>query len=457
MLQLISAYSWPWQGGEPPRQVYLRSWWLKGGDGPRDSDDVQLVGPDADQWREGSEGALLSVHAELDWGKPFTDSLEVLLENRRLFSRGRSGDVRIGPFRGTDLSDATAPFAGTAGLAVRVQEAYGGGIEEALAQPFGVFVLSDDLVLTVQRRGALTHLYEGQKWRKSRHYKSYRSIIERERGWPPPRPLDPVPKHTWAEWGTAGFGSAELVREQLLLANADEAVAGAHRLAAAAASTERDLLAAMPTVAKGRTTENELIEDAIRRGVLDRETVNIGSVETDLEEFVALADTALELSDEVGRCKARLRSSRAGPPELHADLARLAEAAVEAYAAARLEVRAAGDAMASVAAVRQTMLAGLQQQATDQLQRGVSLVSALVLAPGVVAAIYGANVRQPERGTATGLVVLLLLMAATASGSLWIIRGFFNKPRVVPAERWQLALAGLAVAAVATAALIIAS
>lgn len=68
------------------------------------------------------------------------------------------------------------------------------------------------------------------------------------------------------------------------------------------------------------------------------------------------------------------------------------------------------------------MLTQRQAADTQHFQRLLTLVGTAVLIPGLVAAIFGANVDIPGKGGANAFWAMLLLMVAGAVGSYALLR-----------------------------------
>lgn len=86
------------------------------------------------------------------------------------------------------------------------------------------------------------------------------------------------------------------------------------------------------------------------------------------------------------------------------------------------EAREAVARLSGLLSSQQVVMVQRQRLEVDRLQRTVTLVGAVILVPGLVAAVFGANVDFQGRDTARGLWAMLLLMAASAIGSLALFR-----------------------------------
>ena len=94
----------------------------------------------------------------------------------------------------------------------------------------------------------------------------------------------------------------------------------------------------------------------------------------------------------------------------------------------------------------------IQGRRTSRLQRTITLLATVVLLPGLVASIYGANIAVPGRDRTAGTVVLVGAMLAIGAVSAWLVgaldrerpeAGWFQPPR----QRWLIAFAALTAAA----------
>jgi hypothetical protein len=70
-------------------------------------------------------------------------------------------------------------------------------------------------------------------------------------------------------------------------------------------------------------------------------------------------------------------------------------ASLEKVRSLQSQVRLAGETMASTMMAKQLALAERQQAESDRLQRAGTILAAFVLIPGLIAAVYGANLRLP--------------------------------------------------------------
>jgi hypothetical protein len=146
------------------------------------------------------------------------------------------------------------------------------------------------------------------------------------------------------------------------------------------------------------------------------------------------------------------------------DATNLAEEARES--AARLSSLISSQAV--VVAQRQAVEAERQAVETLRFQRLVTLVGAAVLVPGLVAAVFGANVGFRGQMTSRGFWAMLLLMASSALASYAFIRsrelgiwstltervpGWLGRP--LSSDKTQLAVLGFLASAGVTAGVVI--
>lgn len=86
------------------------------------------------------------------------------------------------------------------------------------------------------------------------------------------------------------------------------------------------------------------------------------------------------------------------------------------------EARRAVATLSGLVSSQQVVIVQRQRLEVERLQRIVTVVGAAVLVPGLVAAIFGANVDVPGENTAAGFWGMLLLMTAGGLGSYWLLR-----------------------------------
>ena len=86
------------------------------------------------------------------------------------------------------------------------------------------------------------------------------------------------------------------------------------------------------------------------------------------------------------------------------------------------DARRAVGTLSGLVSSQQVVIVQRQRLDVERLQRLVTVVGAAVLVPGLVAAIFGANVDVPGQNTAAGFWGMVLLMAAGGLGSYWLLR-----------------------------------
>jgi len=69
----------------------------------------------------------------------------------------------------------------------------------------------------------------------------------------------------------------------------------------------------------------------------------------------------------------------------------------------------------------------VDQLRAENYQRSLATLAAVLLAPGLVAAVFSASSKL--NGSWTDLLILLMLMALTALGSYFTIKRFFHADR----------------------------
>jgi hypothetical protein len=124
------------------------------------------------------------------------------------------------------------------------------------------------------------------------------------------------------------------------------------------------------------------------------------------------------------------------------------------------DARAAVARLSGLISSQSVVIAQRQAAQTARLQRVLTLVGTTVLVPGLVAAVFGANVDFPGEGTERGFTGMLLLMTAlallsyaalrSAENGMWagVAKAFrFDKL----SERWRLAMVSVAAIAAAIA------
>jgi Mg2+ and Co2+ transporter CorA len=81
-----------------------------------------------------------------------------------------------------------------------------------------------------------------------------------------------------------------------------------------------------------------------------------------------------------------------------------------------------GERLRSAFDLVQVQTAHQQQRASEKLQRGFEVVTAVLLVPALIAGIFGANTELPGRGRWTGFALLVILMLLGTVLALGIIR-----------------------------------
>lgn len=119
------------------------------------------------------------------------------------------------------------------------------------------------------------------------------------------------------------------------------------------------------------------------------------------------------------------------------------------------EVRTAFEANASYLLTLQLAVAQRQQEKQEHFNRLVALFGTAVLVPGLVAAVFGANVALPGRNTTRGLAVMLVLMLACGAGS-WAALEIVSRHRETRPARSALAAAVVSAMAFVVAGLLMA-
>ncbi|MBN1607368.1 MAG: hypothetical protein JW940_12090 [Polyangiaceae bacterium] len=86
------------------------------------------------------------------------------------------------------------------------------------------------------------------------------------------------------------------------------------------------------------------------------------------------------------------------------------------------EARRAVGTLSGLVSSQQVVIVQRQRLEVERLQRVISVVGAAILVPGLVAAIFGANVDVPGQNSESAFWGMLLLMVAGGLGSYWLLR-----------------------------------
>lgn len=101
----------------------------------------------------------------------------------------------------------------------------------------------------------------------------------------------------------------------------------------------------------------------------------------------------------------------------------------------------ARDAIARLSALissQQIVLTQRQAADTERFQQLLTLVGTAVLVPGLVAAIFGANVNTPGKGGESAFWAMLFLMVASGAGSYALLRSLQGQAWLRIGERLKL-------------------
>lgn len=121
--------------------------------------------------------------------------------------------------------------------------------------------------------------------------------------------------------------------------------------------------------------------------------------------------------------------------------------------------------LSGLLASQQVVMTQRQRVEVERLQRVVTVVGAAVLVPGLVAAIFGANVSLPGQGSSKGFAAMLLLMVAGGALSYALLRSvelglwppaFRNWMRARPAWFEPVVIGGFGLVLACVAAVILA-
>ncbi len=129
------------------------------------------------------------------------------------------------------------------------------------------------------------------------------------------------------------------------------------------------------------------------------------------------------------------------------------------------EARAATGRLATLISSQQIVLTQRQAHETARFQRTVTIVGAAVLVPGLVAAIFGANVGFHGRDTSSAFWAMLLFMVGSAATTYALVRsleynllgGLAEKPLVRSLARIPIAVRVIATAVFGAAILVAAT
>jgi uncharacterized membrane-anchored protein len=94
----------------------------------------------------------------------------------------------------------------------------------------------------------------------------------------------------------------------------------------------------------------------------------------------------------------------------------------ERFSAVGDEARETSARLSGLISSQQVVLQQRQAAETERFQRLLTLVGTTVLVPGLVAAVFGANVKFPGEGTVTGFWAMLLFMVGAGAGSYALLR-----------------------------------
>jgi hypothetical protein len=83
-------------------------------------------------------------------------------------------------------------------------------------------------------------------------------------------------------------------------------------------------------------------------------------------------------------------------------------------------LRASLDLLGVHSAAQQLRLAQYQAEQSDRIQRGIGLVTSVLLVPTLIAGVFGSNTQIPGQGEWWGFGLLVLLMVAGATGA-WLL------------------------------------
>jgi UPF0716 family protein affecting phage T7 exclusion len=108
--------------------------------------------------------------------------------------------------------------------------------------------------------------------------------------------------------------------------------------------------------------------------------------------------------------------------ELHRTTAYLSPALLRKDANPAEDAREASARLSGLISSQQVVLAQRQANETARFQRLITVVGAAVLVPGLVAAVFGANVGFRGRNSVHALWALLLMMLGSAVGSYSLLR-----------------------------------
>ena len=129
----------------------------------------------------------------------------------------------------------------------------------------------------------------------------------------------------------------------------------------------------------------------------------------------------------------RAETNPAFPAELKDEALRYGREQAEKGRKYRQGLREAYGLVSAASAQEQASLAGREAERMERLQHYAGYVAAIVLIPGLVAAIYGADVTGlPGQHSRVGLAVMLFLGVIGAAGTLFILR---KATRESPASR----------------------
>lgn len=186
--------------------------------------------------------------------------------------------------------------------------------------------------------------------------------------------------------------------------------------------------------------ERNFFDDIVEKAPaqLAREGEASGHLEAAFQQLNDLGDVMRKVERELAMILQRAPASGAGSrgPEATAAVEPRYEAALKKVESLQMQLRLAGETMASALTTQQFVLAEKHRRIAEgqrfegeKLQRTGTLLASVVLVPGLVAAVYGANLPVPGRDNAQGVTAMVLFMLGGGLSTWWLITFFSDRVR----------------------------
>lgn len=186
--------------------------------------------------------------------------------------------------------------------------------------------------------------------------------------------------------------------------------------------------------------ERDFFDEIIEKGAtqLAREGEASGPLEAAFKELHELGDVMRKVERELAMILQRAPVGGVGSRGLEATAAvePRYEAALKKVESLHTQLRLAGETMASAVTTQQFVLAEKHRRIAEEqrfegekLQRAGTLLASVVLVPGLVAAVYGANVPVPGSDNAQGVTAMVLFMLGGGLSTWGLITFFSDRVR----------------------------